>query len=271
MNNGTKILELQNLDSNKRLLMAQRQTYTDAKKVDAATAAVCLGLPLVVTLVQVFSQISYQHIVAFDLFICVAGFVLAARSSMLVRLAARIQQEFDANVFGIKFENTLRDTSVISRYAKKYMKKNDDLSDLEHWYTAPIEGLGPKKAISLCQRQNAKWTSRLMGRYLVAEFLLAVVVCASPILLALHRGVELSSLWFLLPVAQWMLVQLAKGALTWYQAGKLVRDIPGYQLTSYENIIAVQQRIFDYRAVAFLVPNWFYKWFKSSDNEQSIV
>ena len=63
MNNGARIKELQNAEENKRLLAAQRQTYTDAKRVDFANACICLLVPLGVVVVQTYFSLPVEALV----------------------------------------------------------------------------------------------------------------------------------------------------------------------------------------------------------------
>lgn len=80
LNSGARISEIQNSKESKRLLAAQRQTYTDAKLVDLVNACVCLLLPLGVTVAQIFLNVPWEALFLVWIATVVAGNCLPKRS-----------------------------------------------------------------------------------------------------------------------------------------------------------------------------------------------
>lgn len=120
MNSGARINEIQNSEESKRLWAAQRQTYTDAKLVDLVNACFCLLLPLGITVAQIVLDVPSEAIILVWIATVLVGNCLPKRSKRLVDEAAAMQQRFDSDVFGIKFENVSRDDRRIASQARRY-------------------------------------------------------------------------------------------------------------------------------------------------------
>lgn len=268
LNSGARIRELQNREENKQLLAAQRQTYTDAKLMDLANACVCLLLPLGITVVQIFLNVPTEVIVLIWIVTVAAGICLPKRSRRLVNEAAAMQQRFDSNVFGIKFENASRDDRRIASQAGRYHERhNGDVSKLglNDWYSVDAEDAKPGDAIARCQRQNTEWTKRLLKRCICIEICIAVCIAAMLIILIVHLGINPLNLFFLFSIIEWMVQRVAgcRDALAGVRA--LAGSLSSFRLSSKENILRVQERIFEYRKAPYLVPDWLYALFKKRD------
>ena len=273
MNSGARINEIQNSEGSKRLLAAQRQTYTDAKSVDLVNACVCLLLPLGVTVAQVFLNVSSVAIILVWIATVVAGICLPKRSRRLVDEAAAMQQRFDSDVFGIKFENVSRDDRRIASQAGRYRDRHDDDDDkfrLDDWYSVAIEDARPGDAIARCQRQNTEWTKRLLKRCIRIEICSAVIVAAALAVLVFCLGINPFNLFFLFSIIGWMVQRVIECRDAFARVGALADSLSSFRLSSKENILRVQERIFEYRKAPYLVPDWLYALFEKIDEAATV-
>lgn len=273
MNSGARINEIQNSEESKRLWAAQRQTYTDAKLVDLVNACVCLLLPLGVTVAQIFLDVPSEAIILVWIATVLVGNCLPKRSKRLVDEAAAMQQRFDSDVFGIKFENVSRDDRRIASQARRYRERHDDNDGkLRHdnWYSVDIEDARPGDAIARCQLQNTEWTKRLLKRCVRIEICSAVIVTVVLAVLVFCLDINPFNLFFLFSIIEWMARRFVECRAGFARVGALADSLSSFRLSSKENILHVQERIFEYRKSPYLVPDWLYALFKKIDEAATV-
>lgn len=182
-----------------KLLAAQRALYSHAKQILAAQLV--LGVPVVVVIALVIVAMDKQW---FGLPKADLAWLVGASSLLFVLLdllvwnplisrrrdlAARIQQRFDAEVLGIRWEETLYgalpDPEDIELWADTYTRGAGSLSDFNGWFRPEVAALPMDVARLVCQRANCWWDMDLRRRYNVAVYLSGVLVLASVVALAL--------------------------------------------------------------------------------------
>ena len=273
LNSGARINEIQNSEESKRLLAGQRQTYTDAKLVDLVNACVCLLLPLGVTVAQIFLNVPSAAIILVWIVTMLAGSCLPKRSKHLVDEAAAMQQRFDSDVFGIKFENVSRDDRRIASQAGRYRERHDDDDGklrLDNWYSIDNEDAKPGDAIARCQLQNTEWTKRLLKRSIRIEICGAVIIAAALSVLILCLGIDPFNLFFLFSIIEWMYQRFVECHNAIARVEELANSLSSFRLSSKENILQVQERVFEYRKTPYLVPDWLYALFKKIDEAATV-
>lgn len=268
MNSGTRIKELQNAKENKRLLAAQRQTYTDAKRVDFANACICLLVPLGITVAQAFLCVPTGALVLIWVATFTAGICLPKRSERLVEEAAAMQQRFDSEVFGIKFENVNRDDTIVASRANRYYEHggaDDGDRGLDDWYSVEIGDMRAGDAIARCQRQNAEWTMRQFRRSICIEACIALLVAVVLAALIAFSGVDILNFFFLFTIVEWIVQRFVGSLRSVRKLEVLENALSSYRLSSRDDIVRTQDKIFEYRKAPYLVPDWLYSLFKRSD------
>lgn len=268
MNSGTRIKELQNTKENKRLLAAQRQTYTDAKRADFANVCICLLVPLGITVAQAFLCVPTGALVLIWAATFVAGICLPKRSERLVEEAAAMQQRFDSEVFGIKFENVNRDDALVVSRANRYFEHrgaDDDDQGLDDWYSVEIGEMRAGDAIARCQRQNAEWTMRQFRRSICIEACIALLVAVVLAALIAFSGVDILNFFFLFTIAEWIVQRFVGSLRSVRKLEVLENALLSYRLSSRDDIVRTQDKIFEYRKAPYLVPDRLYCLFKRSD------
>ena len=274
LNSGARINEIQNSEESKRLLAAQRQTYTDAKLVDLVNAFVCLLLPLGVTVAQIFLNVPSEAIILVWIATVLAGNCLPKQSERLVDEAAAMQQHFDSDVFGIKFENVSRDDRRIASQAGRYRERLDHDNGklrLNNWYSVDIEDVRPGDAIARCQRQNTEWTKRLLKRCICIEICIALLAAAILAALIVLSGVDILNLSFLTSIAEWAVHRVVGGLQSARKLEVLENALLSYRLSSRDDIVRTQDKIFEYRKAPYPVPDWLYDLFKGYDETATTI
>lgn len=105
MNDGKTIIARQELESNIRLLAAQRRLYSKAKNFKYLQIALSVFPPIAFTFLQI-SGVVHADIVLFLVIeaVMMAGSVIFGRASGGIRVqATKVQQAFDSDVFGVPF------------------------------------------------------------------------------------------------------------------------------------------------------------------------
>lgn len=268
MNNGDEIKRVQELEENKRLLAAQREMYSTAKRLDFANALVCFAVPLCATLVQLVFSIPIGVLIAIWLLAMTAGLVLPYLSAGLVKKASCVQQAFDSKVFGVSFENAKVNRGDVVRYADRYYtrceRKHTD-PGLDDWYSADLSGLKAGEAIAKCQRQNAEWTRRLLRRSICMEVLVSIAFGGLLWLLIARLAVDPLSLTFILSVVEWAFQRIVRCFSALHKVGNLSVSMT-FDLSSKENVKRAQTAICDYRGSSYIVSDFMYRLFKESDD-----
>lgn len=257
MNNGRVILETQRSRENIWLLAAQRQLYSEAKHWETAQFIASFAIPLAMTFAQVlrFVSIDATWCVVVETFILIALTALQRVKSEKKQMAARIQQAFDSNVYGIAFENKDYEPGLMKRKAQQYIDQHGD-SELRNWYSCVSKDMKAGEAVSKCQQMNCGWSKRLAGRYSVAVIGSSIILLAILTLMVLITGTDPFALVFLLTIVEWAMVTAYCSFRGFKAYDKLDEDIRSYSLVSTENIRKVQRSLYEARKNAQMVPDW---------------
>lgn len=269
LNSGDEIKRIQELEENKRLLAAQREMYSTAKRYCLVNAIVCFAVPLFVTLIQLAFAIPPGALITVWLLTMAAGLVLPGLSAGLVKKAAQVQQAFDSKVFGAPFENAGIGRGDVSRYADRYYARCELKGldpGLDDWYSADLSGLEAGEAIARCQRQNAEWTRRLLRRSIGGEVVAAVAFGALLWSLVACLSVDPLSLTFLLSIAEWAIQRVACCRSALKMVDNLSGSMSSFDLSSEENVRRAQGAIYDYRSSSYIVSDSVYRLFKERDD-----
>lgn len=226
-----------------------------------------------VTVAQFFLNVPSEAIILVWIVTMLAGGCLPKRSKHLVDEAATMQQRFDSDVFGIEFENVSRDDRRIASQAGRYREHHDNDDGklrLDNWYSVDIEDAKPGDAIARCQRQNTEWTQHLLKRCMRIEICSAVIVAAALAVLVFCLGINLFNLFFLFSIIEWMARRFFECRDAFARVGALADSLSSFRLSSKENILQVQERIFEYRKAPYLVPDWLYALFNKIDEAATV-
>ena len=209
------IAEAQNTEKQLHRLAAQRQLYATAKHVFGWQ--VFIGGPVAIAgAFFVLLQPEFEvYIASLGLLAALCDlFWLTPWQKRLRGKAARIQEAFDCDVLGLKW-NDLKagehpDPELVKAQSTKYDKWADTMPTLNDWYSPRVDELPLHIGRIICQRSNCWWDSTQRRHYaawlvgIVA--LIFVVVCG----LALSGCAPLEALLLkgILPLAPALLIAL---------------------------------------------------------------
>lgn len=262
----------QNGENQLRLLAAQRQLYSEAKRLRYWRQIGAIGLALIAPVVL------FYHPNAGTIFTAIGAIWLLIERLFLKRIevqkvkqAATIQEEFDTTLFNLPWNRMLVGAKVqpelISLAVHRYKGTYDKLRD---WY--PNTGNVPYPLnILICQRINLVWDWQLRRRYafglicvtviyiisltifaiakdrLVIDFLLGLLF---PALSAVVEGIELA--WDHIRIATEKEQSASEIFALWEQSLKDHRNV------SKTKCRDIQDCIYLYRSNGPLVPDWWY-------------
>lgn len=261
MNNGRKILELQVTERFLQMLKAQRQIHSEAKLIRTIATTLCLGLPLVITLIQITESFSIPTATcAFAEFIIFGlGLGLLSWAKGKTKTAASIQQRFDLELYGLGSYDCAGLASSIAEASRRYDKSSSDSKDLEDWYCSIRPSFEPIKAVRCCQRENIRWSSKLGCVWLLAITVLSVACFAALVVLTFVWDIDYANLFFGVTIVERMATQLCEGLLCLKTIRSLDSATGIIAANDEASIRRIQNDIFEYRRSSFSVPNWFFR------------
>ena len=167
MNN---IPEIQNAKQQLDRLAAQRQIYSDAKKVQAIQMILTVLVVTVWLILAFFSSDLKIYAAYWGIIISLLDItVLTSCIDSLKKKAAKIQEFFDCEVLNLPWYNlkvgSRPDIEIISEYSSKHYRKNPEDNKLKDWYPVAVQELRRPLARLVCQMSNLWWDARLRRRY----------------------------------------------------------------------------------------------------------
>jgi hypothetical protein len=262
----------QNSDHNLRLLAAQRQLYSEAKRLRLWRLIGSIGLAIIAPFVLYFQPTWGIALAAFGAIWLVVDRLLLKRVEVQkVKQAAAIQEEFDTELFKLPWNRMLVGSKVtpelislaVHRYKGSYEK-------LRNWYPDTGSVLYPLNVL-ICQRINLVWDWQLRRRYaigvasltvtyvllliafaiatdrLVIDFLLGLLF---PALSAVVEGIEVAGNHSRIANEK---EETATEILALWEQG--LKDHNNVSRNKCRNI---QDCIYQYRSDGPLVPDWWY-------------
>lgn len=277
MSNGIAVR--QNEEKAIAMLAAQRQLYNDVKKIGVVSVTLSVWLPFAMALVLLFlSEESKWNGVSYLLAIggMLASFVADKYIDEKKKLAAFIQQKFDAYVYNMSWDERIfgKDKNVnqeIVVYSKKILENDDDKDRLNNWYTPEVDNRDLAKGILLCQRENYRWDVGLRKRYRLVCIIMIIVLCSFVVTMGLWKNESfVMLLWrfaFIVPMIKWLLgtiKALNKDVERLKEMDAILNLDEPKTLDELQNI---QKLIFEHRKVCYAIPDFFYKMFKDNDED----
>lgn len=188
----------QNSEWNLKRLAAQRQLYSQAKKV-MIIQFVLSGI-FTVSLAISGSLIDEKYLVYTVLVAVIIVFLdellLSKKIDRIKEEAAKIQEEFDCDVLqlqhnDIKFINTSM-LEIIQEKSKMYISKHNNYDALLNWYPGIDEAENRYYSL-ICQATNCWWNQTLRKKY--SEFLIFILTAVFLVLLfiAIIKGITVAA------------------------------------------------------------------------------
>ncbi|TAJ10446.1 hypothetical protein DMA11_19065 [Marinilabiliaceae bacterium JC017] len=274
MNN---IISEQNNAGNIQLLKAQRVAYTISKNcsiVEYVIVAISMIIPIVLIFKPSLNQQS--SVVIFSGLLMIISILLDGFMKNRTSVAAKIQEQFDNNLFHLNWNKLLCENMVenedIIRLAKRY-KKND----LNNWYSTEIKSdLNQEIAVLLCQKTNVFWDKDLRKKYKVILYTILAIYYLLIVSIGYMKNIPfesftlifLPSLTFLkyqiqLISNQNQIIKKKESIIT--KINELLNTFKTTNnLPDYSDLREIQNAIYSLRTHLNKVPNWLYRLYKNS-------
>ena len=164
-------------------LAAQRQLYSDAKRIQAIQIIFVFVPPILTVLV------AYHFLAA--VWAAISGIIIAclfllfdSQQQSLKQKAAKIQELFDCDVLGLNWREIMVgsrfEIETVEEHASKHKRKDPDYIKLKNWYSKNVGELPLHLGRIVCQRSNCWWDAQLRRRYakcvIVVSFALLILV-----------------------------------------------------------------------------------------------
>lgn len=280
---GNKIIEEQSKTENIRCLAAQRELYSRAKRILALQIFLAIFFVVFLSLIsirydiQVFFSIYCVTITVFDILF------LNNIMNSYKKKAARIQEVFDTNVFGIEWNCLIDkiDTETIFRFSEKYKKKEPDFSSLKGWYSAKISEITTDDAILICQRSNCAYDSTIRKSFKNLTTAMSITACLLIVVFSSINEITVNNLFLkillpLLPIISFVILRNRENQSSLFTLNKMYQFVCDIWNNSSSEKPAdtkklarqIQDRIYHNREDSPLIFNWYYKIFRTKIEEE---
>ncbi|RPF54428.1 S-4TM family putative pore-forming effector [Aquisalibacillus elongatus] len=283
------MLDRQNEEKNILLLKAMRHTYNRAKKVYGIRMTIGVFIPISSIIFSLLNQ--YGITGDFSSLFSILGLVWLPVFYFLNQLenneignGAKIQEEFDTNVFSLPWNKALVRTRISPEdIQEKAIFYKGNISTLRDWYV----GLDSKHYlvnVLLAQRSNLMWAVSLKKRF--SKLILIVSILYLIITVAYACFIDMSMQSYLMIIFLPSISVLLYGVSTWWELRKqsniiceLGEDIriDCEKFVSNEIDLDItycrqyQDAIYVYnRTNSVLIPEWLYWMRRKKDDEKML-
>lgn len=277
------IVELENSQIHINQLKAARHLYTKAGHYSTSYMFFCAFIPVVISIGRMFlspdDHFALNAMMAYGVVALVAGFILESKVCKHRKLAAKIQQLFDCEVFGLEWDSHLWG-------AKPSLENiNDNIDNLQNdgfynWYDSLIEGLDRMEAILICQRTNLAYDSKLRRQFNFIVSTIAIVVSLLILLVSFYRneGIQTAIVFVgvpLVPIIKWFFSTMKKNlddiesceSLKSFIDNNIEKLKKNHRSINESTLYRIQDRIYFHRKTAFKIPDCLYNIMRKGQEE----
>ncbi len=276
---GNGITQRQNEDKYITYLAAQKQLYTEVKRLNN------VGILFSVVLPVFFA--AFQIIVSDDTYLNAASYLFSI-AGMIVSLtletymtqkketAAKIQQLFDVYVYQMPWDDRLfgvrRDlTYIVAEKSHLLLRKAGQRERLVNWYTPEAGNVDLLKGIFMCQKENYYWDVGLRKKFRSASCAVIVFLTVIIFSIGIVRDESVAMLlWrfaFVLPMLQWLFETVRQLNADIGNLAGLDELITSPSAKDMDDLQLIQSRIYMHRKSCLVIPDKFYQMFKNNDED----
>lgn len=259
------------------LLKLQRYKYNIVSKVATINFILSVIIPIFISFIG-FLPLSKVFVLFINLIGAICTIICLWLSYKIKNLkdeAAQIQYLFDVNLFGMKtnpFITNLQLTELLSIAQKSKIEK---LCGLENWYSIK-NTLHKNDAIYSCQKQNIRWDKNLRKIYLTS----VLVLCSISLFIILSIGILTNTTFNILWSYIFLLLPIIVHGATFIftsidnlneqnKLNSIFNKYDTHKNLTLRQLEALEEKIYFYRKELIKIPNWFFKLFKKSMQEEA--
>lgn len=272
---ANNIVELENRQEHINQLKAARHLYTKAENFTNKYVFFCVLIPIVISLFRIFidslAPIVLYAFATYTIVTLIIGFLLETQINKFRNTAAKIQQLFDSEVFGIEWNAYLWDKKPSLEDVNENVCNLPD-KDFVNWYDTQVGDMTKIEAILICQRTNLVYDSKLRKKFNSIIDFIAWSVLVIFIIVGFYKNVSIqTAIVFigvpLVPIAKWMFLTRKKNFIDIEKCTslKLLIDDSLKALQKDPCVInecavnRIQDGIYEHRKNAFKIPDFLYK------------
>ena len=276
------IVTKQNEQSFLDRLAAQRHLYSKAKRLSAFMFISCVLIPVALAITKVvFPNCTFllRLIVVYSFVATLIRKLLKNRSVYYKTLAAKIQQMFDCDLFGLDWNKALCGARPKPEEMLKYLKEAS-YDKLENWYNVIVSELPKSIGALVCMRTNVVYDQSLRTTF---SHLCYVITIIALLLVTILGMINNTGIWEaflygivpLLPLIIWgidlyhehtvnikALYNLEDLIDTGLEEAKENGRVDEHRLNEIQNFM------FLHRKTSYLIPDCFY-WYVHNKQEQA--
>ncbi|MEB3454719.1 S-4TM family putative pore-forming effector [Pasteurella multocida] len=282
------ILREQNKEWALNKLIAQRATYSKAKKIRIISVVVII-ISLFIEALNFMSFIKIESSLWVSIFatiLILINLVLEKWSNSIQEKAAKIQQDFDCKLFRIQHNPYILDDDINSIVTDAEKKDPSIREQVRNWYSDEINRYSYPYSALACQQQNIGWNRNLSKKYLrFLQYILgANLLVIAFLFILLQRNwneYDLNEYWNLGNIAVIFIKAIVSKTFSMTeqvrvqtefleQENPIFSDINNNDLNRIPDILyRIQNKIFEFRKNHKPIPDMFYRYHRWSEETNS--
>lgn len=279
MSNGIAIR--QNEEKSIYMLAAQRQLYSDAKRLEFILKFISVWLPFLLSIIIIFfpnNNVCKNCSYILSLTCLIFSNFIENHIEGRKQMGAFIQQKFDIYVYSMSWNDRIfgqnkNVNNEIATYSHKIIKNSLEKEKLYNWYSPDVDQKNLIDGILSCQRVNLCWDVRLRKRFKYFIEFLIVSLIVIVICIGLWNNETILDLLFrttfVIPMLNWLLNTVKFLNKDMDTLNELDNIINNNKIKTMDDLQDIQKIIFEHRKRCYTIPNYIYKLFKENDEDDA--
>lgn len=281
---ANNIVELENRQEHINQLKAARHLYTKADNYTTAYVIICVLIPIVISIGRIFvdslAPLFLHTLTAYTLMSLVMGFLLESQISKFRNTAAKIQQLFDSDVLGLKWNAYLWGKKPSLEDVNENIGNLPD-KDFVDWYNTQVRDMTKMEAALICQRTNLVYDSKLRKKF---NSIINVIAGSAFVLILIagfykNEGMRTASVFIgvpLVPIIKWFFSVRRQNLNDIDRCESLKSFIDecldnlkiNHMAINECTLYRIQDGIYKHRKTAFKIPDCLYNYMRSSQEDK---
>lgn len=277
---ANNIVELQNRPENIKKLKAMRHLYSKVGNLTMSYFIFCVLVPIVISFAKPFIssddyQVLFHSMIAYNLLSLIVGLWLECKIKKERVLAAKIQQQFDCNVFELQWNKYTFGAQPSLEDIHSNIKSSND-EDFINWYDREVDTVDRMLAVIICQRINLTYDVALRKKFLSYITFICSIIFIAIMVVAFceNEGLRTTIVFVavpLIPIIRWFFSTRKANSDNMEKCERIKKIIDDY-LEEYRNngivfndidLCEIQNCIYEHRKTAFKIPDFIYNKMRS--------
>lgn len=285
---ANNIVELQNKPENIKMLKAMRHLYSKVGNLTMYYFIFCISVPILISFAKPFissedCQVLFHFMIAYNLLSLMVGLWLECEIKKGRVLAAKIQQQFDCNVFELRWNKYTFGAQPSLEDINSNVKSSND-EDFLNWYDREVDTVDRMLAVIICQRINLTYDVALRKKFLSYITLICSIIFIAIMVVAFceNEGLRTTIVFVavpLIPIIRWFFSTRKANSDNMEKCERIKKIIDDYleKYRSYGIVFSdidlceIQNCIYEHRKTAFKIPDFIYNKMRSKQEEATHI